>query len=54
MAFLCLAFTQIMCQLLECCEMPLISALSAYEKSLNLKLKEMILLRDELASKASE
>lgn len=48
-----LVFTQALCQLVECCEMPCISALAAYEKSLLLELHALERAKNELMSEAS-
>lgn len=44
-------FTLAVCQLIECCAMPCISALSAYEESLNIKLQQLKEMKKALKHK---
>jgi hypothetical protein len=42
-----------MCQLLECCEMPCISAVIAYEQSLTIQLHRLQLVKKRLETQYS-
>lgn len=49
----CVVYTHALCQLVECCEMPCISALAAYEKALTFRLQELKSAKRELNARGS-